>query len=265
MFALIVTPTHDGKLFQNYVVSLLNTITLAPENGVSVQPLFRAGESLITRARNDCVATFLDNPQWTHLFFIDSDIGWNPEAFFRLVKSGYDIAAGAYPLKRENYPDIIPQISSSELPHLFARYTVNNDSTNLIIQEDGFIELNEAPTGFMCIKREVFLKLMEAYPNLKYVTDSLDMKDKGLHYRFFDCIVHPESKRYLSEDYAFCKLWNDLGGKVYVDAFSNLTHQGMKTYEGNFYYTLNNNLTYAVGAKQGEVMTLIDLTRKEKL
>lgn len=30
MFALIVTPTHDGKLFHNYVVSLLNTIALAP-------------------------------------------------------------------------------------------------------------------------------------------------------------------------------------------------------------------------------------------
>lgn len=62
------------------------------------------GESLVTRARNDCVAKFLAAPEWTHLFRIDADIGFSSEATFRLLRSGYDIAAGVYPLKRENWP-----------------------------------------------------------------------------------------------------------------------------------------------------------------
>ena len=47
--------------------------------------MMQRGESLITRARNNCVATFLENKEWTHLFWIDSDIGFSAEAFYRLL------------------------------------------------------------------------------------------------------------------------------------------------------------------------------------
>ena len=67
--------------------------------------MMQRGESLITRARNNCVATFLENKEWTHLFWIDSDIGFSAEAFYRLLLADKDVAAGIYPLKRENWPD----------------------------------------------------------------------------------------------------------------------------------------------------------------
>ena len=71
--------------------------------------------------------------------------------------------------------------------------------------------------------------MIEAYPELNYVSDSdYSPENKGLHYRFFDCMVDPESKRYLSEDYTFCHLWRQIGGEVYVDVQSNLTHQAQK-------------------------------------
>ena len=43
---------------------------------------------------------------------------------------------------------------------------------------------------------------------------------------FYDCIVDPDSGRYLSEDYAFCRLWRDIGGKVFVDLECKLNHLG---------------------------------------
>ena len=79
------------------------------------------------------------------------------------------------------------------------------------------MKVDDAPTGFMVIKRSVFEKMMAAYPELNYISDSdYKREDKGLHYRFFDCMVDPESKRYLSEDYTFCRLWQQIGGEVYV-------------------------------------------------
>ena len=57
----------------------------------------RRGDSLVTRCRNDCVAVFLANPRFTHLF-IDADIGFAPEAAFRLLLADRDVVAGVYPL-----------------------------------------------------------------------------------------------------------------------------------------------------------------------
>ncbi len=264
IYPLIVTPTHDGKLFHNYVNSLLNFQNTAMLLGMPLQFLIMQGESLITRARNNCVATFLDNPEWTHLFWIDSDIGFSPDAALRLLQADYDIAAGVYPLKREEWPtEGLPQnMSYEQFLANFQRYTVNArpekgaDHLDIYIQEDGFIEMSEAPTGFMVIKRAVFERLMQHYPELKYVSDSLGIENKGLHYRFFDVMVDPETGRYLSEDYGFCRLWEGIGGKIYIDAKSNLTHQGMKIYQGDFAKSLQNNFSLAIPAKEGLSMRL---------
>ena len=259
IYPLIVTPTHDGKFFHNYLNSILNLQYHAFQIGMPLQFLLMQGESLITRARNNCVAAFLENPEWTHLFWIDSDIGFTPEAAFRLLQADYDIAAGVYPLKREDWPtEGLPQnMSHEQFLANFQRYTVNArpekgaEHLDFYIQEDGFIALSEAPTGFMVIKRAVFERLMQHYPELKYVPDSLGVENKGLHYRFFDVMVDPETGRYLSEDYGFCRLWEGIGEKIYIDAKSNLTHQGTKIYQGDFAKSLQHNFSLAIPAKQG--------------
>lgn len=265
VYPLIVTPSHDGKFFQNYVLSLLNFVVLSQTQGLRVQVMLHQGESLITRARNNCVATFLANKEWTHLFWIDSDIGFSAEAAFRLLQSGYDVAAGVYPLKRENWPaEGVPAGTTQQgFEALTTRYTVNTDSAagetglRLQVQPDGFIKLNEAPTGFMVIKRSVFERMIAAYPDYQYTPDGIGDQNAGLHYRFFDVMVDPKSRRYLSEDYGFCRLWSGLGESIYVDANSNLTHQGAKLYRGDFANSLQTALPAAVGAPVGTMMSLV--------
>ena len=82
----------------------------------------------------------------------------------------------------------------------------------------------DAPTGFMLIKRNVFNKMKIAYPHLKFTNDQHigqphETKFKGhdtsdWNYAFFDTMIDPDSKRYLSEDYAFCRLWQKIDGTV---------------------------------------------------
>lgn len=264
IYPVIMTPSHDGKFFRNYVTSLLTFTIEAERRGMPMQVFMLEGESLVTRARNNCVAEFLANPQWTHLFWIDSDIGFSAEAAFRLLLSGYDIAAGVYPLKRETWPqEGLPQgTTQQQYETNYARYTVNakvadgSNQVNLEIQADGFMRMEEAPTGFMVIKRSVFERLIASYPERNYVPDSIGVPDRGLHYRFFDVMVDPDTRRYLSEDYGFCRLWSGLGESVYIDANSNLTHQGSKLYGGDFATSLQVSLPYAVGGPAGAQMVL---------
>ena len=65
---------------------------------------------------------------------------------------------------------------------------------DLVIDGDGFMQVREAPTGFMCIKRQVFDRLIAAYPELRYVPDwpKGTYPEGGVHYRFFDVMVDPE-------------------------------------------------------------------------
>jgi hypothetical protein len=263
-FPVVVSPSHDGKFFQNYVTSLLNFAIESERAGMRMQVLFHQGESLVTRARNNCVAQFLANPHWTHLFWIDADIGFSAQAAFRLLLSGYDIAAGVYPLKRDNWPGegVAAGTTQQQFEATFTRYTVNAKASELTsqveleVQPDGFMKMTEAPTGFMVIKRAVFERLMASYPDLSYVPDSIGEADLGLHYRFFDVMVDPETRRYLSEDYGFCRLWSGLGESVYIDANSNLTHQGAKMYRGDFASSLLTSLPHAVGGPAGAAMVL---------
>jgi hypothetical protein len=268
MRPLVATPCYGGMLCLNYALSVIQLQRAATETGLPIDFHLRRGDSLVTRCRNDCVAFFLANPHFTHLFFIDSDIGFTPEAAFRLLLADRDVAAGVYPLKREDWPPGgVPQgTTRARFEALYQRYTVNSGrqgaaSVELSIDADGFMEVREAPTGFMCIKRSVFDRLIAAYPDLRYVPDwpKGTYPEGGVHYRFFDVMVDPKSRRYLSEDYGFCRIWEKIGGKVYVDADSNLSHQGERLYTGDFAMTLKTALPSAVGAPEGQRMHISGL------
>jgi hypothetical protein len=108
-------------------------------------------ESLITGVRNLLVLKFLADESDVDLYWIDSDIEFRAASVFRLLCADRDVAAGVYPLK-------IP------IGHGAERIGPYADS-------DGFIEVDEAPAGFMVIKRETFLAVMKHYPRLNYTPD----------------------------------------------------------------------------------------------
>ena len=84
------------------------------------------------------------------------------------------------------------------------------------------------------IKREAILKMIKAYPELQYNNDvnvSTDLKDQ--FYALFDTMIDPIDKRYLSEDYTFCRRWQDIGGDIYLDPSISLNHYGSFCFQGN--------------------------------
>ena len=199
MRPLIMTPSHDGKFFANYVASALALIGAGMEVGLPVNFMFHCGESLITRARNQCVAKFIVDPQWTHLVWIDGDIGYSAQSFFRLLLSDYDIAAGVYPLKREFWPaEGLPVgMTAQEYADRYTIYTANSGrpgdaNIELAIQPDGFVAVDEAPTGFMAIKRSALERMMQALPELKYVPEDYPAGTFDLHYLLFDTMIDPD-------------------------------------------------------------------------
>jgi len=57
-------------------------------------------------------------------------------------------------------------------------------------------------------------------------------KDR-LSYALFDTMIdEKDQRRYLSEDYAFCRRWQNIGGSVWLDPFITLNHYGNYLFQG---------------------------------
>lgn len=240
MNVLWATPCYISAVSMNYVTSMFELTHEAIRLGLRSSLHMRA-ESLVTRGRNEIVKFFLMNEQYTHLFWIDADLAFSPAAAIRLLLSDHDVAAGVYPVKRFNWPQqgVPAGTTKQAFETLYTDYPINlvgHGAQPLadFVTPDDFVEVAEAPTGFMVIKRRVFERLMAHYPELNYVPDGpAGNPEMPFYWLFFDCMVDPDSKRYLSEDYAFCRRWRDIGGRIHADLHSDLGHLGQHMFRGN--------------------------------
>jgi hypothetical protein len=205
----------------------------------------RAFDSLVTRARINMMAEFFVNGTSTHLLWIDSDIGFHHQDLRRMIDADLDVVAGIYPAKQSWLPDYIPAQTRQELLARYTTYPLDWPAPDAVITPGGFMEVNYAVTGFMLIKREVMVKMMAHYPELKCVppTTVSDLAKRWAPYTYglFDTMID-ERGRYMSEDYAFCHRWRAMGGKVHADMHSKLTHQGVYLWVGDVMASLSSVL-----------------------
>ena len=225
-------------LTEDYFHSILDLQNFCrqEEIGLNVQTLGQ--ESLVTRARNTLVANFLDNESFTHLLFIDADIGFDAKSLKRFLEYDKDVMCAPYPMKLISW-DMIPKLieEKKDYRNLCHPYVLNFSNKGEINVEKGFAEVLDAATGFMLIKRVCLLKMKEEYPDLRYKTDQI-INNKEFEsentYLFFDT-MKDDDERYLSEDYAFSRRWQKIGGKIYADIGSKITHFGSYRYTGELW------------------------------
>jgi len=244
----IATPCYGGQIGEPYFRSMMRLAILCNKYDIQFTVSTLANESLITRGRNTLVSFFMEHPDATHLFFIDADIEFDPNDLLRMVAYDRPITVGAYPKKAINWQSIIEAARRNEdettetIEGHSSNYVVNFEFTqdengnplNQIQIRDNLIKLKDAGTGFMCIQRDVIQKMFDAHPELKYANDiNVDQKFEKHMYALFDTMIDPESRRYLSEDYTFCRLWQQMGGEVFLDPRTGLNHVGHYTFRGN--------------------------------
>ena len=202
--------------------------------------------SLVTQGRNLCVAEMLNGPEnYTHLLFIDSDIDFNASTIFKMLEKDKDIISCPYPMKDLNWDKMWRRTTvkenavtkAEELATAGYTFPVKVKDPHSITVDKGVIELTHAPTGCMLIKREVFDKMIKAYPELEIfqptVINGKEVKKDNM-YNFFDTLHDVKTKRYFGEDFGFCQRWADIGGKVYGYIDDYITHVGDHQYKGRF-------------------------------
>lgn len=149
-------------------------------------------------------ATFLES-EFSHMFWIDSDIVFEPEDVVKIWNLEADIGIAAYPMKN---PD----------ERWYAAWT-----DKLVKDLDKFsgpTEVQYAGTGFMLIKREV----------LETLAKKSETYNKGRVPVIYTTPVYNDF--YQSEDYSFCRRAREAGFKIMMDPSVRLGHIGSYTFGG---------------------------------
>jgi hypothetical protein len=235
----IATPMYGGMCTGFYAQSLLMMQSIFAANQIESCLSFVFNESLITRARNSLVNTFLKTDS-THLLFIDADLKFDPSGVYHMIMADKDVICGIYPKKEINWYTVEQAVKNGvptdQLKHHTGSWVINlvGYEGNVEVPINEPFEIWNGGTGMMLIKREVFEKMKEVTPI--YKNDMVDLGGQTQMaeeiYMFFDTSIEPETQRYLSEDYHFCRNWRQLGGKVWAAPWLTPGHIGSYVFEG---------------------------------
>ena len=235
----VATPAYGCMLNAVYLECMLRLQEECSRRGIACFIDILGNESLVQRARNLLTKRFLLSPA-THLFFVDADIGFNPLSVMRMLDFDKDIVTGVYPKKYVNWDKVRERLQAqepSDEPLMSAGLDYNiNIAGPQAHAEQGFVRVLDSATGFMLLKRAAVEKLCEAYKDTltcvnDIIGDAASIKD---YVAIFDCMIDPDTHRYLSEDYSMCRRWQQLGGEVYVDIASPLCHVGGYMFKGDY-------------------------------
>jgi len=247
---LVATPMYGGNCHGMYCKSTADLAKLGQAYGMDIKMFYLFNESLITRARNYCVDEFMRS-DYTHLMFIDSDIGFDPNDVITLAalmdhedeKNGKHIMCGPYPKKTIAWEKIVAAVDKgfaddnpNNLENYVGDYVFNPAGNQKQVRLDEPVKVLEGGTGFMMVTKHAFNKFDEAYPTYKYKPDHVRTKHfDGSRYitMYFQALIDEESERYLSEDYMFCQWMQKVGVDVWLCPWMKLMHTGSYTFGGS--------------------------------
>ena len=226
MRVIIATPFYELKGFSPYISSLVETIRLLSQVGIQWRFMELSGDSYVHRARNTMCDLFLADPDATDLFFIDSDMAWNPEAFVKMCMLPDPIVGGSYPVKNawEAWTSI-PKLHEEEGKNHY-RGRELGDGTALV-------EAQVLAGGFLRIKRHVLEAFKAHFPNLWYRESSTDPKNPERRFTQYFA-SQAQDHQFYGEDHWFSNRMRDMGIPMMIYPNATISHFGVKGWMGNF-------------------------------
>jgi len=227
------TPCYGGLCLEKYMIGIIKLQLALIREGIQLMIDTTENESLVHRARNVAIGRFMQKTDADYFMFIDADVDFDPNSVLRLIRSGHDVSVAIYPKKVVMWDQAKVAIEAGDernLAMLSSSLVANIGAIHRTV-ENGFVEVLDGPTGFMMITRKAIEKMQEHYKDLDCKNDHQN-RDFDDYCALFDSMIDPDNRRYLSEDYAFCRRWQQIGGKIYADCNTTLGHVGNLPFTG---------------------------------
>jgi hypothetical protein len=220
--------------------------------------------AMLAMVRNYFGSRVLNDESFTHLLFIDSDMGFGPTLIEHMLAADkpvvgcicphrlFDFAA-FYALHDKVKDPVVARLVAQEyvgggaaIDFSDSKTTVGDRTvTDQIFVEGACVRAKRAGTGIMLIKREVFAAIKARYPEL-WIEQGGDFYRKiGLEGGVLQCFdsIPDENGVYVGEDLAFCRRWTEgCGGEIWSVMTETILHVGTLKYIGNYLTKLRHGL-----------------------
>ena len=219
---LFATPCYNGLATWQYTNSMINLAESLRGFDIPFKTYMVGGDSIVDRARNDCVAEFLDS-NCTHLFFIDSDIAFKPQDAMDMLSSGLDFVLAPYRKKTIDEEWTVSLIDSDyQLGTTLLKYHPKSQSIR-------YITCAEGGAGFLCLSRKSILELTKDVPTYKWLRNNITRRCPNL----FKTIIDNDIR--IGEDQYICRRWRSFGEIVWCSVDTQIAHIGNGIqFEGNY-------------------------------
>lgn len=247
MKVLLATPTA-GEVTVQYASSLAKLIDECARNrpDIILTPRFLVG-SVIHRARN-VFANLAVRDGYTHLLFIDADMGFQPSAVLRLIGAGHDVCGCLYPSRKfderafflaSRHTDdfALAKLRATQFVAQDALGSPGNDGEGRFEVRNGFVQTKSIGMGITLISTNALRNMSSNILGLSTRSPSSYYQHYGFAEKvdlFFDPYVI-EGDEALDEDSSFCRRWAEAcAGKIYALIDEDITHVGSYAVSGNF-------------------------------
>ena len=210
----VATPTYSGAVVHECAHAMQVATMHCLTKGIVLDWFFAAGFSLVQNGRCWLNAEFLERPEFTHILWLDDDLGFAPDAIFRLLEHGLDTVGGVYSTKHPTTPTFPYQACGP-------------------VQPNGLQEVLKLPGGFLLANRRAAEAVAVACPNW-YELEHDGKTRMSPH--VFDVIV--KDGKMWGEDFIFCERLIQAGIKVYADVDLSFSHIGRNAWNANLARTL---------------------------
>jgi hypothetical protein len=238
---------YGGQCHGSYTKAIADLMILCTKYGIEAKLFFIFNESLVQRARNYLADEFVRSG-FDYMMFIDSDIHFEAQDIlvmmhFAITNDEMDVICGPYPKKAISWEKIKMAVDKgfadenpNQLEEFVGDYVFNPADGSHQFRIDEPVEVKEGGTGFMLVTRKALEKYDVAFPEQSYKPDhvrTVNFDGSREIMAYFDCVIDPESKRYLSEDYMFCQWARKAGAKVWLLPWIKLKHAGTYIFGGS--------------------------------
>ena len=157
----------------------------------------------IVDARNLMLTAWYDATPFSHLLFVDADMGFPPELVADMLKFN-PMLCGALYAKRQLPITMVGRLDGED-------------------DVDGFVPAHHIGAGVMLIARKMITEMIERMPDLIAPIGSLQSSIPVKLNRLITAF-DPIGRQF--EDVSFCQRWRECGGKIWANVKHPIGHIG---------------------------------------
>jgi hypothetical protein len=240
----LLTPMYGGVNTVNYFDAFQKLVIAVQKYGIPFWYSNIWNESLVTRARNKLADTYLKEGEATHAVYIDADIGFDADELLSMLEREDEDIIVAPCSKKSVRWDRVQRMIRKNPGREYTGEELRRAGGDLVFNFEAFEgertwdlqkmwDLRNGGTGIMMIRRGVFEKFKQEYPDRWYEPRSDDTVLPGPIHDFFRAGINPDTREYDSEDYCFCIDCKRIGFSVRLCPWVRTTHMGSNLFYGD--------------------------------